>query len=343
MGTEDQEERQQQKNVFGSILENYNYLNKTMVEEIDIASAHGGITGNYREEMWVKFFRSIIPLKYSLAQGVIIIDSHKNRSREVDIAVYDEQYTPYVFQYNTLKFIPIEAVVVAIECKSTDWDDDKLKVWANSIQNLKPRKTGIARMVGGYSTGITNTTQQRSRPILILASNLQRTRESAIDDIEKELEEAFDFILLKKAEAGSGGSVRQFDLRVRNEGEKLGWWGAQLNGAGPDSGNLSVIPPSVKDKALEGIQQEINKELYSELQFIQDSKGEFRELENTLAHLKVPGNPLLTLNFQLNQLLMLLNNPMLFPHFAYAKAFREIAEETAASNDDKESGGKVSV
>lgn len=326
MGTEDQEE-QQQKNVFGSILENYNYLNKTMVEEIDIASAHGGITGNYREEMWVRFFRSIIPLKYSLAQGVIIIDSHKNRSREVDIAVYDEQYTPYVFQYNTLKFIPIEAVVVAIECKSTDWEDDKLKEWAKSIQDLEPRKTGIARMVTGYATGITNTTQQRSRPILILASNLQRTRESAIKGIEKELEEAFDFILLKKAEEGSGGSVRRFDLRVLNEKKKLGWWGEQLNGTCLGNDHLSVIPVNHEGEVNLAVQQEIEREDYSELKFIKNKKDQFRELQNTLDDLKIPGNPLLTLNFQLNQLLMLLNNPMLFPHFAYAKAFQEIAQD----------------
>lgn len=32
---------------------------------------------------------------------------------------------------------------------------------------------------------------------------------------------------------------------------------------------------------------------------------------------------LLTLNYQLNQLLMLLNNPMPFPHLTYAKLFQE--------------------
>jgi hypothetical protein len=53
----------------------------------------------------------------------------------------------------------------------------------------------------------------------------------------------------------------------------------------------------------------------------------FNTLQNTLKDLEVPRNALLTLNFQLNQLLMLINNPMLFPHLAYAKAFREIVEE----------------
>lgn len=63
------------------------------------------------------------------------------------------------------------------------------------------------------------------------------------------------------------------------------------------------------------------EELYPELRFNSNL-----ELENTLEDLEVPGNSLLTLNLQINQLLMLLNNPMLFPHFAYAKAFKEAIE-----------------
>jgi hypothetical protein len=62
------------------IAENYRNLNQMMVDEIDIASAHGGITGSYREEMWLRLFRKIIPLKYSLAQGVITINSKKRGS-----------------------------------------------------------------------------------------------------------------------------------------------------------------------------------------------------------------------------------------------------------------------
>ncbi|RPE06747.1 DUF6602 domain-containing protein [Paenibacillus polymyxa] len=317
------------ENVFERIHQNYRYLNQMMVEEIDIASEHGTISGNYREEMWVKFFRSIIPLKYSLAQGVIIIDSNNNRSREVDIAVYDEQYTPYVFQYNTLKFIPIEAVVVAIECKSSNWEYEKIIEWAESIKNLHPRTTGIARMVQGYVTGITNKTQQRTRPIFILASNFQRQQQTSVHQVAEKLKGAFDFILLKRVEPGSKGIVREFDLLVEHENEKLGWWGDQLNQGVQNFGNMNVIPSNWKDEDKQEFKQQVDSGQYSELKFSEDAMS----LENTLSDLKIPGNPLLTLNFQLNQLLMLLNNPMLFPHFAYAKAFREL---TAIGNDSIE-------
>jgi hypothetical protein len=54
-------------------------------------------------------------------------------------------------------------------------------------------------------------------------------------------------------------------------------------------------------------------------------------LANTLADLKVHGNPLLSLNLQLNQLLMLINNPMLFPHLSYARAFNEMVSSSVKS------------
>lgn len=76
---------------YKSILKNYKYLNYMMVNQLEFMSTHRGLTGSYREKMWLSFFRSIIPQKYSLAQGVIIIDSYGNQSKEVDIAVFDEQ------------------------------------------------------------------------------------------------------------------------------------------------------------------------------------------------------------------------------------------------------------
>jgi len=50
-----------------------------------------------------------------------------------------------------------------------------------------------------------------------------------------------------------------------------------------------------------------------------------KKLENKLlTHLKIRGeNSILSLIFQLNQLLMLINNPMLFPHQAYVNMFND--------------------
>ncbi|MGG0529305.1 DUF6602 domain-containing protein [Bacillus pumilus] len=279
------------------ILENYQRLNSMISEEVDFASNHGGLTGDSREVMWMEFFRKIIPKKYSLAQGVIIIDSDGNHSNEVDIAVFDEQYTPYVFQHNSLKFIPIEAVAVAIECKSSNFDVDNLKVWSDNIKKLVPKTKGIARMAAQGVVMVENDTQKRTRPILILASNLKRQTANSSSKMFTILDKAFDFILMKQKSV--------FHLRAPNEGEHLGWWANELNCYDPE-----------RSREQEDEEKKENSE---------KNKGDSKDkvISNKLSGLRIDGYDLLTLNFQLNQLLMLINNPMFFPHYAYAKLFQK--------------------
>lgn len=368
---------------YSRIHENYNYMNQMMIREIELASVHGGVTGNYREGMWVKFFRGIVPLKYSLAQGVILIDSEGNISKEVDIAIFDEQYTPYVFQYNSLKFIPIEAVVIAIECKSTSYDRKALLKWCDSIIKLKPNRTGIARVLGGQSIGLTNQTQTRTRPLRILTTmkpgreekdQPKLEQQSDTDKDPRELEEVFDFIINETTIKDSNLEKKEFTVQVNNKSKSLQWWSRELNQCNlavekdkdclplklhmfdasviKDHKELNELQTKLKEKKAQeekksrrekklrrkkmqeekeeitNLTNKINglakghfEELYPELRFNSNL-----ELENTLEDLEVPGNSLLTLNLQINQLLMLLNNPMLFPHFAYAKAFKEAIE-----------------
>ncbi|MNO41154.1 hypothetical protein D3C76_313200 [compost metagenome] len=316
-----------EKGTFSKIFENYNFMNQMMANELKLASEHSGLTGNFREEMWLKFFRSIVPMKYSLAQGVMIIDSEGNVSKEVDIAVYDEQYTPYVFQYNTLKFIPIEAVVIVIECKSKNYEREALRVWVNSIETLKPRPTGIARTVQGYAVGFTNNSQTSTRPIRILASLKKFVDISTMEKLSEELKDLFDFVIM------DNGNTSGFEVTLINKEKSLQWWGDTLNkstkkSTAPESsqnmeksggnekyledqGGLQILhlPDNVTDEELQ--------KRYSELSFSEKS------MTKTLKDLEVEENPLLTLNLQLNQLLMLINNPMMFPHFAYANAFNK--------------------
>lgn len=294
------------KKAFGKIHKNYQYLNKMMVEEMEIASEHDGLTGDYREQMWMKLFRSIIPQKFSMAQGVMIIDSEGKISKEVDIAVYDDQYTPYVFQYNTLKFIPIEAVAMVIECKSTNPKLGELIKWADAIEALTPKASGIARMATGYFCGLTSEYQKKTKPIKILATIKTSATEKPMERLKEKLGDQFDFIIQTQTDED-----KEFKVLIKNEDKPLGWWGNRLNGT--ENGEYLKINNIDMDE------YQLKKDNYEELSF----EGA-NLLTNTLHDLRVEGNEFLSLNLQLNQLLMILNNPMLFPHFAYAKKFNEI-------------------
>lgn len=331
-------------NEFKGIFKNYQVLNEKLASELKIASDHHGITGDYREETWFEFFRNLIPYKYSLAQNVKIIDSEKNVSKEVDIAVIDEQYTPYVFKYKNIKYIPIEAVAIAIQCKSLSFTDSTLKKWSESITNLIPKGIGVARIATGYAVGLTSPTQTRTRPIMILATTASRDN---VDQFGETLQNHFDFILIQTKSDQEG--VYKYQVKLNYEERTLGWWGERLNKNNHKNlANVGVHFQSINCKQPEGdkssskdsydeepislqkgfkeMQEERLKDLQErcpELNFVLDEKLKIVS-KATLAELKVHNNPLLTLTLQLNQLLMLINNPMYFPHFAYAKAFNTL-------------------
>lgn len=60
-------------------------------------------------------FKRTISQKFVIEQSVFLIDSKGNVSNGVDLAIFDEMYTPYIFRYYDLKFIPLEAMAVVVE------------------------------------------------------------------------------------------------------------------------------------------------------------------------------------------------------------------------------------
>ena len=102
-----------------SILKNYQQAEESIVKQLYMEhTLHGGTAGSMREDVWKGLFEMILPKKFVIEQSVFIIDSQDGISHEVDLAIVDETYTPYIFHYGRLKFIPIEAVAAVVECKS---------------------------------------------------------------------------------------------------------------------------------------------------------------------------------------------------------------------------------
>ncbi|WP_088839370.1 DUF6602 domain-containing protein [Listeria sp. ILCC792] len=272
-----------------NIRDNYRRIEQSIVEQLYMENnIHGTTVGTMREEVWKSFFESIIPKKFAIERSVFIIDSNGTISNEVDLAIFDEMYTPYIFKYRNMKFIPIEAVAVVVECKSKNANDEKLNRWAESIKDLETSQTSWARMAIQIAEG-NSPTQEKTRPIRILCCMHSRDNKN------------FDFIIQA--------------LRLKNNDLKL------LIKCNYRDNNLLKWIDSLNGLKGTGKQQSVlEKELNSKEEKVK------RLFETTLAQYEVPGTSILTFNFQLNQLLMLINNPMLFPHQAYAKMFRELEE-----------------
>lgn len=291
--------------MIAKIKGNYLRLEKSIVNQLNMShKLHGTTIGTQREMIWQELFEQFIPKKFVLQHSVFIIDSNGNFSKEVDLAIVDETYTPYIFQYGKLKFIPIEAVAVVVECKSNSQDKDVLIKWSQAISKLKTKGESIARMATTISTEATFT-QKSTRPIRILCR--------MNNDNEKELLKEFDFILY--------ASDKGQEIHLNSSRDDLYDWFKELNFYGVDSNLLEQ-----RKKYIKGNDNKSIKELFAEIKRT-DINGNTSSGPVKLSDYKVTGNNLLTFNFQLNQLLMLINNPIPFPHRAYVDMFNRVKEQ----------------
>lgn len=321
----DKESNGKDNRFINNIINNYLDVEKSIVNQLKLYNVnHPYTTGALREDIWMQLFDMIIPKKFVIEHSIFIIDSHGRISKEVDLAIIDNTYTPYIFQYGRLKYVPIEAVAAVIECKSTsismrekgkDGEEKEtgLTIWCKSIQELQTSPESIVRMATGIvidgvldgsskSSGdnqkparIPTSAQTSTRPIRIFCGYETHISEKDMPDIKN----LFDFVLLAR-EYDNAGKIKI----TANKEYSLQDWYKELNHYGHQKQNVIETE--------EG-----------EIQIIDGEKLKNHNLDC----FKVVANDreisLLSFNFQLNQLLMLINNPILFPHRAYAKMFTE--------------------
>ena len=281
--------------IITNIISNYQHLERSIVEQLALSNKlHGPTTGTMREDIWLQLFDMIIPKKFVIEHSVFIIDSFGRVSGEVDLAIVDNMYTPYIFQYGRLKFIPIEAVAAVVECKSKNIDVESLQKWLDKLLCLETSCTSIARMANTLIVASSSPTQTSTRPIRILCccdSSPTAIDKLKVLEIEKSdtcKKEPFDFVLIAKEKTNT--------IDVRLAPYTLQQWYQYLNHHNRNN-------PSDASK-LDNIKMD-NLSVTSNNQNVS----------------------LLTFNFQLNQLLMLINNPILFPHLSYAQLFNDLQKE----------------
>lgn len=360
-----------------NIIYNYTNLEKSIVEQLKMYHLkHGGVTGVLREDIWLELFQLIVPKKFVIEHSVFIIDSNDNLSREVDIAIVDQAYTPYIFQYGRLKYIPIEAVAAVVECKSQTANQENLEPWIKAIKDLKTSSEAIVRLATGMiingrqvsakvkalddeapkvvqSTQITDTggikqsaprfdMQTSTRPIRIFCGyNTDLNKEN-----RKYIEDNFDFVLVagqkEKKNKKTNDKEKGKNEEERNEKERNG-----------EENKIEVYVNENTYSDLLGWYLELNHyqnidgaiESYYNTDQAKGAVGEHKSRVSIAGLEKVKLDDyrvssdgedisLLSFNFMLNQLLMLINNPMFFPHRAYVKLFNKKVQEC-----DEEGGG----
>jgi hypothetical protein len=79
---------------------------------------HPGTKGDASEAVWIDLLEKYLPKRYQAATAHIV-DSLGNFSQQIDVVVFDRQYSPFFFNYEGQTIIPAESVYAVFEAKQT--------------------------------------------------------------------------------------------------------------------------------------------------------------------------------------------------------------------------------
>lgn len=115
------------------------------------AVRHAGSKGDNTEANWIEWFQSYLPKRYKVDKA-IIIDSTGKESDQMDLVIYDAQYSYLVFHQGDTKLIPAESVYAVFEVKQElnkeyiEYAGEKAK----SVRSLHRTSARIKHAGGDY-------------------------------------------------------------------------------------------------------------------------------------------------------------------------------------------------
>jgi hypothetical protein len=98
---------------------------------------HPVAKGDASEEVWLELFKTYLPHRYQAAKA-FVVDSTGAFSEQIDVLVFDRQYTPFIFKYNGQTIVPAEGVYAAFEAKQT--------ISADLVRYAQKKITSVRRL-----------------------------------------------------------------------------------------------------------------------------------------------------------------------------------------------------
>lgn len=95
----------------------YTEMQKEMLQKLNMgakAVVHPGTKGDNTEANWISWFQEYLPNRYKVDKG-IVIDSTGKQSEQIDLIIYDAQYSYMVFHQNETLLVPAESVYAVFE------------------------------------------------------------------------------------------------------------------------------------------------------------------------------------------------------------------------------------
>lgn len=77
---------------------------------------HPGTKGDASEKVWLELLESYLPRRYQVASAHVV-DSRGVFSDQIDVVVFDRQYSPFIFRFEGQIVVPAESVYAVFEAK----------------------------------------------------------------------------------------------------------------------------------------------------------------------------------------------------------------------------------
>lgn len=115
------------------------------------ALKHPTSLGDASEEDWLRVLKDHLPHRYQ-ADRAFVIDSTGACSEQIDIVIYDRQYSPYLYNRSKQRYVPAESVYGVLEVKQTLSREHLLDAGkkAASVRRLHRTSADIPHAGGSY-------------------------------------------------------------------------------------------------------------------------------------------------------------------------------------------------
>lgn len=99
---------------------------------------HPTTLGDASEANWGRMLRSFLPGRYEIGP-IFAMDSNGDQSEQIDLAIYDRQYSPLWFEAGASRIVPVESVYAILEVKP--------EVAAGTLKYAAEKVASVRRLV----------------------------------------------------------------------------------------------------------------------------------------------------------------------------------------------------
>lgn len=102
-----------------SLTQLFRSLHGKIAEDLRVsreALKHPGTKGGATEAVWLSILASHLPRRYEVCSGHVV-DREGQFSDQIDLIIFDRQYSPFIFDFHGAKVVPAESVYAVVEAK----------------------------------------------------------------------------------------------------------------------------------------------------------------------------------------------------------------------------------